>query len=429
MAGCHLWNLTVPATEFESSGLERPAVSITRPMNRGGALTGMKTTIGIIGGGPTGLLLSYLLDSYGIENQVLEHRSPDHIKARVRAGQLDHASVEYLRRVGISAGLDCNGLPQKGMNLRFRNLTRRLDLEALTDGAFCTVYGQSELTKELMAALSLAAHEPIYGVSDVRIDAHDEGPATIHFTRMGEAQRLDCDYIIGCDGAHGVTRSYLNKESAAFSRRLPFSWVGFLSETPPASRELTYVYHPDGFALWSMRSPEVSRTYLQCGRDDKIEDWSDDRFWTEFNRRLGPDIDIVPGKTTERVMVRMQGYVAGRMHKGRVVLAGDAAHIVPLSAAKGLNMAIADVAHLVEALRMLVHDRNSDALPRYAHAAMQRAWAGQALSWRMTDLLHAPTDGDPFENEVKLTQLDELVANQIRLRDFCASYVGKELLA
>jgi p-hydroxybenzoate 3-monooxygenase len=385
----------------------------------------MKTAIGIIGGGPTGLLLSYLLDRIGIENTVLEHRSRARVSARVRAGQLDHASVDYLCRIGLGAGIATRGLPQRGMNLRFRDVTRRLDLESLTGGAYCTVYGQSDLTRELMETQTKAGHSPHYEVSEVRIAE----PATIHFIHDGEARRLDCEYVIGCDGAHGVTRAHLNGTGVAFSRRLPFSWVGLLSETAPISNELTYVYHPDGFALWSMRSPSVSRTYLQCGQDDSIEDWSDDRFWTEFSCRMGPDVRIAPGPTTERVMVRMQGYVAGVMQRGRVVLVGDAAHIVPPSAAKGLNMAIADVAHLIEAMGAILSGRDDSALARYAEGTVQRAWAGQALSWRMTDLLHAPPDRNPFENEVKLTQLDELLASTDRLRDFCTSYVGKELLA
>lgn len=385
----------------------------------------MKTTVGIIGGGPTGLLLSYLLDRMGIENTVLEHRSCAHVAARIRAGQLDHASVEYLRRIGLGAGLDARGLPQRGMNLRFRNETRRINLEELTGGAYCTVYGQSDLTRELMETLTDAGHSPLYEVSDVDI----ADPATIHFRHAGETRRLECDYIVGCDGAHGVTRAYLNGDTAAFSQRLPFSWIGLLSETAPISNELTYVYHPHGFALWSMRSPSVSRTYLQCGRDDTSDDWSDDRFWTEFSHRMGPDAQISPGPTTERVIVRMQGYVARVIQRGRVVLAGDAAHIVPPSAAKGLNMAIADVAHLVDALEAVLSGSDAHSLARYADAAQQRAWAGQALSWRMTDLLHAPPDRNPFENEVKLTQLDELICSPDRLRDFCASYVGKELLA
>jgi p-hydroxybenzoate 3-monooxygenase len=389
----------------------------------------MQTTVGIIGGGPTGLLLSYLLDGLGIDNEVLERRSRAHVEARVRAGQLDHASVMYLRRIGVAARLDAEGLPQKGMNLRFRDRTRRIDLEALTGGAYCTIYGQSALTKDLISIQTEAGHSPTYEVSDVCLEVSSDTSAAIVYRKDGGEHRLNCRFIVGCDGAHGVTRAFLNSGTPQSARHLPFSWIGLLSDTPPISRELTYVYHPEGFALWSMRSPAVSRTYLQCARDDRLEDWSDDRFWTEFSRRMGPETDIRPGPTTERVMVRMQGYVAACMQRGNVMVAGDAGHIVPPSAAKGLNMAIADVADLVGAFKALLFEDQGDALEAYGRSAMRRAWLGQYLSWRMTDLLHSPPDGNPFENEIKLTQLDALVSCPGRLREFCDSYVGKEALA
>ena len=388
----------------------------------------MQTTVGIIGGGPTGLLLSLLLTQRNIDNVVLEHRSRAYTEARVRAGQLDYASVEFLRRVGVGEGLNREGISQKGMNLRYRGATNHVDLETLTEGAYCTVYGQTSLTKELIATLVGSGHSPVYEVSDVQITTrHDELP-TISYRKDGADVRLDCQYVIGCDGAHGVTRRYLNTSDPGFFQRLPFSWIGLLSDTPPQSKELTYVYHPEGFALWSMRSSDVSRTYLQCPREDTIADWSDDRFWTTFSRRLGLDADFSPGATTERVMVQMQGFVAPCMQRGRVALAGDAGHTVPPSAAKGLNMAIADVAHLLGALCDQLHDSTSHALAQYGKGAMERAWAGQFLSWRMTDLLHAPPDGNNFENEIKLTQLDSLFADKVRMQDFCNAYVGKDPL-
>lgn len=387
----------------------------------------MQTTVGIIGGGPAGLLLSYLLDRKGIDNIVLEHRSRTYVEARVRAGQLDHGSVTFLRQIGLAGRLDSRGMPQRGMNLRFAGHTWRIDLEEITGGRFCTVYGQSELTRDLIAALVNARHSPVFEALDVQLSAPDAAPHVIRYRHQGTEHSLRCRYVVGCDGAHGPTRALLNPKDGGHSRSLPFSWIGLLSETPPISRELTYVYHPDGFALWSMRSDQISRTYLQCGASDTVEDWPDDRFWEQMQKRLGTGLAVEPGRTTERVMVRMQGFVARSMHAGNVVLAGDAAHIVPPSAAKGLNLAIADVAALSESLAALLAGQQPNALARYAEQAMRRAWAVQHFSWEMTDLLHASPSGDPFENNLKLTQLDGLVSSPERLRVFCDAYTGAEL--
>ncbi|UWQ35738.1 4-hydroxybenzoate 3-monooxygenase (plasmid) [Leisingera sp. M527] len=386
----------------------------------------MRTTVGIIGGGPSGLLLSILLDRLGIDNQVLEHRSRAHVQRRVRAGQLDHASVAFLRQAGLAGRLDRLGLPQRGMNLRWRDQTRRIDLEALSGGHSCTVYGQSALTCDLTNALAASGRSPVYGAEDIRLSDPESEPHIITYRKDGAEHRLECRFVAGCDGAHGPARRLVNGAGGGSSKRLPFSWVGVLSETPPVSPELTYAYHPRGFALWSMRSDTVSRTYLQCGADDQAEDWSDDRFWSEMQRRLGPDVDFSPGKVTERLMVRMQGYVADRMQLGNVVLAGDAGHTVPPSAAKGLNLAIADIRELSESFRKLLFEGRQDALADYAQKALKRAWAGQAFSWQMTDLLHAPPSGDPFESNLKLTRLDTLLASPEQLSLFCRDYTGAE---
>ena len=388
----------------------------------------MKTTIGIIGGGPAGLLLSYLLDRMGVDNCVLEHRSRTHVENRVRAGQMDHSSVAFLRGVGLGARMDKEGMPQRGVNLRYRDETRRIDLEDVTGGRYCTVYGQSELTRDLIAALVGSGHSPIFNAENIQLSDPDTTPHAINFMLDGSQLRLECQYLVGADGAHGPTRQVVLGTSPGDAKQLPFSWIGVLSQTPPISDELTYVYHPGGFALWSMRSKSVSRTYLQCSASDRLEDWSDDRFWTEMRCRLGPETDFNPGPTTERVLVRMQGYVASRMRRGNVVLAGDAGHIVPPSAAKGLNLAIADVAHLATAFRKLLFGNDQNALSEYGDGAMRRAWAGQHFSWQMTDLFHAAPDGDAFENNLKLTQLDSLLGSSERLRLFCDAYVGAEAL-
>ncbi|MEL6677742.1 MAG: 4-hydroxybenzoate 3-monooxygenase [Pseudomonadota bacterium] len=389
----------------------------------------MRTTVAIIGGGPSGLLLSYLLHQKGIDNQVLEHRSRRHVEGRVRAGQLDHASVAFLKRVGLGGRMMREGLPQRGVNIRFAGATHHVDLEAYTDGRYCTVYGQSELTKDLNAALARMGCSPIFEALNATLPTQRDGSGEVSFDLDGAAHGLTADVIVGCDGAHGPCRKAVLAEADGATKSLPFAWIGFLSETPPISHELTYVYHSRGFALWSMRSAALSRTYLQCSAKDDLDDWSDDRFWSEMECRLGDAADdIRPGRTLERVKVPMHGFVAPSVRSGNLVLAGDAAHIVPPSAAKGLNLAIADVSSLASALDALFSGRDPHALEAYEASALQRAWAAQHFSWRMTDLLHAPSEQNAFDDQLKLTQLDGLLSSADQLRPFCHRYVGAEAL-
>ena len=389
----------------------------------------MRTKVAIIGGGPSGLLLSYLLHARGIDNLVLEHRSRAHVEARVRAGQLDHSSVAFLAKVGLGARMMQEGLPQKGVNIRFAGITHHVDLEAHTEGRHCTVYGQSELTKDLNAALAAKGCDPLFEAHNIALPAALDGAQPITFDHKGTHKTLYADVIIGCDGAHGPCRKAITADTAGATKALPFAWIGFLSETRPISNELTYVYHRRGFALWSMRTAKISRTYLQCSADDPLEDWTEDRFWTEMQLRLGEAADgICPGNTLERVKVPMHGFVAPRILKGNLVLAGDAAHIVPPSAAKGLNLAIADVSELAKSLDALVSGKEPNALEKYEAAAMQRAWSEQHFSWRMTDLLHASIDENSFDDQLKLTQLNGLLSSADQLRPFCKQYVGAEAL-
>lgn len=389
----------------------------------------MNTTVAIIGGGPSGLLLSYLLHDLGIDNQVLEHRSSKHVEGRIRAGQLDYASVEFLERVGLGARMKREGLPQKGVNFRFDEKTFHIDLEELTGGCHCTVYGQSELTKDLNEALIGMGNSPVFEALDIQLpDAADE-KQIIRFMHGGNPQTLEAKYIIGCDGAHGPCRKAFPTESLGDSKSLPFAWIGLLSETTPISDELTYVYHNRGFALWSMRSKTLSRTYLQCGVNDELTDWSEDRFWSEMTSRLGDAVDgIEPGQMLERVKVPMRGYVAPKIRHGNIILAGDAAHIVPPSAAKGLNLAISDVSALSKALSEQLRGEDKYAIDKYEVAAYRRAWAGQHFSWLMTDLLHAAPKPCEFEHNLKLTQLNGLLNSKNELRQFCRKYVGTDAI-
>lgn len=390
----------------------------------------MRTTVAIIGAGPSGLLLSHLLNNLNIDNQVLEHRSRNHVENRVRAGQLDHSSVSFLESAGLGGRMRLEGIPQKGVNFRFSGVTHHVDLVEHTDGCHCTIYGQSELTKDLIAALVDRGFSPVFEAANIKIPEPNNDVSTISYEVDGVAQTLTASYIIGCDGAHGPCREALLKHSKGAKRELPFAWIGLLSETPPISNELTYVYHSRGFALWSMRTLSVSRTYLQCAASDQLEDWTEDRFWSEMVSRLGEAADdIQPGRTLEAVKVPMHGFVAGRIKCGNMILAGDAAHIVPPSAAKGLNLAISDVSMLSTALAAKLDGSDPDALNKYEAAAQRRAWAVQNFSWQMTDLLHAPSGPNPFDHRIKLTRLEGLLNSSDRLRPFCKQYVGAETIS
>lgn len=385
----------------------------------------MYTTVAIIGAGPSGLLLSHLLHDQGIDNVVLEHRSRSHVEGRIRAGQLDHASVAFLDSVGLATRLKKEGMPQRGINLRFDDKTHYIDLEEHTEGRHCTVYGQSELTKDMISALVDRGHSPIFDATDLRLPTPKDVVQMIRYEHAGIKKTLRCKYIIGCDGAHGPCRKAVGSNAQGTEKALPFAWIGLLSETPPISNELTYAYHQRGFALWSMRSETISRVYLQCGENDQLEDWPEDRFWAEMRARIGDVADTVtPGKTLERIKVPMRGFVAPKFKSDNIILAGDAAHTVPPSAAKGLNMAISDISSLSDSLASQIRGDDDHALEKYAIAAQERAWAGQQFSWVMTDLLHASPTPCPFENKIKLAQLTSLIGSKDHLRQFCKRYVG-----
>lgn len=389
----------------------------------------MHTTVAIIGGGPSGLLLSYLLHVQGIDNLVLEHRSRRYVESRVRAGQLDHASVSFLDEVGLGDRIMREGMPQMGMNVRFGEETHHIDLEAQTEGCHCMIYGQSELTKDLIANLVDRGLSPTFEAQNVSVSDPTRDKVTITYDLHGAPGRLSADIVIGCDGAHGPCRKVVLASTSGASKALPFAWMGLLSETLPISEELTYVYHNRGFALWSMRKRTISRTYLQCATEDRLEDWSEDRFWSEMAARLGEaGQNIAPGRTLERVKVPMQAFVAHRIRHGNLILAGDAAHIVPPSAAKGLNLAISDISALSAALTARLTQSDSTALDRYESAAHQRAWAEQHFSWQMTDLFHASPVPDQFDDQFKITHLSNLLSSPDRLRPFCERYVGTKAI-
>ncbi len=385
--------------------------------------------VGIVGGGPSGLLLAHVLGLHGIDSVVLERASRPHVEARIRAGQLDHDAVSYLTEVGVAGRLLREGIRQYGFNLRFDDQNLRIDLQELTGGRYCTVYGQAELTKDLIAGRIADGHPPIFEAEVLSIRIADDGPQQIRYRHAGSEHSLRCRYVVGCDGYFGLTRRVVAEHAgSAIETQMPHAWYGIFTRTPPISDELSYIYHRNGFALCSMRSSELSRIYLQCDPDTQVEDWDDERFWSELFVRIGPEwaARFRPGPTLERTVVKLRSYVSAGMRVGNVFLAGDAAHIVPPSAAKGLNLAIGDVRRLGAALVRQLHGNDPGDLDRYSATSLRRVWAMQDFSWLMTDLLHAADGRNPFVDRLKIARLENLVNSPESLRRFANLYVGYE---
>ena len=390
---------------------------------------GGEITVGIVGGGPSGLLLAHVLGMHGIDSVVLERASRPHVEARIRAGQLDHDAVRYLIEVGVADRLQREGIPQRGFNLRFGGQSLRIDLEELTGGRYCTVYGQAELTKDLIARRQADGHPPIFEAEVLSIRLADDGPQQISYRHAGAEHVLRCRYVVGCDGYFGVTRKVVAEHAGpGVETQLPHAWYGIFTRTPPIFGELSYIYHRNGFALCSMRSSELSRIYLQCDPDARVDDWDDDRFWSELFVRIGAEwaARFQPGPTLERTVVKLRSYVSARMRVGNVFLAGDAAHIVPPSAAKGLNLAIGDVRRLAQGFVRQLQGNDPAGLASYSQDALRRVWAMQDFSWLMTDLLHSAADRDPFIDRLKIARLENLVNSPVSLRSFANQYVGYE---
>jgi p-hydroxybenzoate 3-monooxygenase len=385
----------------------------------------VRTQVGIVGAGPAGLLLAHLLHLEGVESVVLENRSREYVEKRVRAGVLEQPTVELLREAGVADRLDREGLVHRGVLLRFDGGDHRVDFEALT-GRTITVYGQQEVVKDLIAA-RMAIGAPIeFEVSDV--DVHDlagERPRITYRDAAGTAQQLECDAIAGCDGFHGVTRDAVIGTLLTFERTYPFAWLGILAEAPPSHEELIYCYHERGFALHSMRSPRITRLYLQVPTDDDITQWSDDRIWAELHRRLAAEgFTLTEGPILEKSIPGMRSFVAEPMRCGRLFLAGDAAHIVPPTGAKGMNLAIADVRRLARALAAMVHSGQMDLLDAYSDRCLRRVWRAEHFSWWMTSMLHQFADGDPFQERLQLSQLRYTTASRAAATSLAENYVG-----
>jgi p-hydroxybenzoate 3-monooxygenase len=388
-----------------------------------------RTQVGIIGAGPAGLILSKLLLDEGIDNVVLERRSAEYVLGRVRAGVLEPGTVGLLERAGAAKRLHREGLVHEGIDISFGGARHRIDFGALV-GRGVTIYGQTEVTRDLMEALEARSALPLYEAEALRVEAADSRRPRIIYRQDGEERTLDCDFVAGCDGYHGVSRDRIPPSTlTTYERSYPFGWLGVLSATPPISHELIYVSHERGFALCSMRPPDRSRYYVQCPADDRVEDWPDARFWEELKVRLGPETarDLVTGPSVEKIVAPVRSFVAEPMRFGRLFLAGDAAHIVPPTGAKGLNLAASDVAYLAEALIDFYRSGSEAALDAYSERCLKRVWKAERFSWWMTSLLHLFPETGAFGRQLQLAELDYLVNSRAAATALAENYVGLPL--
>ncbi len=386
----------------------------------------MRTQIAIIGAGPGGMILAHLLKARGIDAVVLERRGRDYVEGRVRAGVLEQITVDALAGLGLDGRLRREGLVHGGTNLISGGRMFRIDMHALT-GSAVTVYGQQEVMRDLFDAAGPRGLEVVFEAEDVAL--HDvTGKPFVTFTKEGAAQRLDCDFIAGCDGFHGICATAIPADlRKIFERVYPFGWLGILADVPPANHELIYANHERGFALASMRSPTRSRYYLQCGLDERIEDWSDARFWDELCLRLGPDVAVTRGPSFEKSIAPLRSFVGEPMRHGKLFLAGDAAHIVPPAGAKGMNLAVSDVLLLAEGLERFYKSGAADELDSYSARALARVWKAERFSWWFTQLMHQFPDMDAFDRRVQLAELDYICGSEAAQKSFAENYVGLPL--
>ena len=385
----------------------------------------MRTQVGIIGAGPAGLLLSRLLALRGIDSVVLENRSREYVEARIRAGILEQHSVDTLIAAGVGERLQREGLEHRGIHLQYPGHRFTLDFKALC-GRTVWVYGQTEVVKDLIRAQLDGGPPLLFEVSDVVPEDVDGDTPRIRFTDAdGNPQLLDCDVIAGTDGFHGVSRQVAAEgtRQQVWERAYPYAWLGILAEAAPATDELIYSWHPDGFALYSMRSPTISRLYLQVAPTEKLEDWPDERIWDALDTRFTLEgWSVNRGRITDRSILPMRSFVSAPMRRGRLFLAGDAAHIVPPTGAKGLNLAVADVTRLATALARLLQDKQTDLVDAYSDKALERVWRCQHFSFFMTSMLHR--SGDPFDAPLQLSQLRRIATSQAAARELAENYTG-----
>jgi p-hydroxybenzoate 3-monooxygenase len=387
----------------------------------------MRVQVCIIGGGPSGLLLSQLLHLQGVETVILEKYSRDHVLARIRAGVLEQGFARLMREAQCGERMDREGEVHGAFRIAHDGVVDRIDLRTHSDGGSVVVYGQTELTRDLYEARDRTGGQIIHGAEDAAPHDLDTGAPFVTCQAAGETVRIDCDYVVGADGFHGVSRRSIPKEVLReYERIYPFGWLGVLSRTKPVSPEVMYCKHERGFALCSMRSQTLSRYYIQVPLEDKVEDWSDDAFWSELKRRLPPEAagQLITGPSIEKSIAPLRSYVAEPMRYGRLFLAGDAAHIFPPTGARGLNTAASDVYYLYHALADHYRKGDDAGLEAYSQRALARVWKAQRFSWWMTMLLHRFPDNIPYNDKLQQVDMDYLLSSESALRSLAENYIG-----
>jgi len=394
-------------------------------------MTRQHTQVAIVGAGPAGLVLAQLLRVRGIDSIVLENRSREYVEARIRAGVLEQGTVDALAEAGVDGRLRREGMVHEGVEFSFGGHRRRFDFRELTGGKTITVYGQHEVVKDLIAARLEAGGEICFEVADVELHGIEGDRPKVTFREGDHTREISADFIAGCDGFHGVCRGHIPPDAlTVFEHVYPFAWLGILAEAPPAQEELVYASHEDGFALFSMRSPEITRLYLQCAPDEDPEAWTDEEIWAELHKRLesgAGGFRINEGPVLQRNVAPMRSFVCETMRYGHLFLAGDAAHIVPPTGAKGLNLAVADVRVLARALSDYYGSGDASGLDTYAERCLRRIWKVQRFSWHMTAMMHRDPDGSRFSRRIQLAELDYYTTSEAGRRSIAENYVGLPL--
>ena len=387
----------------------------------------MRTQVAIIGAGPAGLLLGQLLHQSGIDAVIIEQRSPAYVLSRIRAGVLEQVAMDLLDKAGVSTRAHAEGLPHDGFELLFKGKRHRIDMHALTGGSRVMVYGQTEVTQDLMDARAAAGLTTVYEAANVQVHDFDGATPRVTYEKDGQTHTLTCDFIAGCDGFHGVCRASVPEDAIrTYERVYPFGWLGMLADVKPVGHELIYAHTDRGFALCSMRSATRSRYYLQVPLTDKVENWSDDAFWAEMRNRLDPEAreHLTTGPSLEKSIAPLRSFVAEPMRFGSLFLAGDAAHIVPPTGAKGLNLAASDVGYLWNALADFYNDKSRAGIDTYSDRCLRRVWRAERFSWWFTSLMHHFPETGAFGQKMQEAELDYLVNSEAASRSLAENYVG-----